>query len=157
MLRARLVWNDLRLAIDLLERETDPNRFRVFLAASLALVRSVGSVLHKIDEETTTLGPAIKSAYGQWKQDRKQHQIFWEFIKSERDRVLKEYEWNFDPQPVVVVLAGKTKKPVDVSTLSDNIYCPIAEGPFAGEDIRDVLADAVEWWDTQLKLIENSP
>ena len=41
-------------------------------------------------------------------------------------------------------------------TLDDNLFCPIADGPYAGEDCRDVLEEAIAWWDTQLALIEES-
>ena len=155
MLKARLVWKDLKLAHQLLEQETDPDRFRIFLVAALALVRAIGHVLKNADGQAQ-LKPAVESAYKQWKDEPEKHKIFWEFIEQERNRVLKEYELNFDSNPVVAVFAGKSKELVDLSTLSDNFYCPIAEGPFAGDDIRDVLEDAITWWDAELTQIERS-
>ena len=44
---ARTVLDDCRLALQLLEEETDPQRWRIHWVAALALVRAVGHVLDR--------------------------------------------------------------------------------------------------------------
>lgn len=50
---------------------------------------------------------------------------------------------------VLDVLAGDERH-----TLDENLFCPITEGTFAGEDCRDTLELAIEWWDRQLRDID---
>jgi hypothetical protein len=38
--------------------------------------------------------------------------------------------------------------------LDKNLFCPITDGTFAGEDCRDILKDAIDWWEEQLQTIE---
>ena len=47
--RARIVLEDCRLALQLLEEETDLRRWRLHWVAAVALVRAVGHVLEKVD------------------------------------------------------------------------------------------------------------
>ena len=87
-----------------------------------------------------------------WKAEPEAHQVFFEFIEDERNSVLKEYEFGFMSGPVdVLVLPGGSS-----ATLADNLFCPLSDGRFAGEDCRDVLALAINWWQTQLGLIDRA-
>ncbi len=123
---------------------------RVLWVAAVALARAVGHVLQKIDgKQSTALNKAVEAAYASWKADRSANSIFWGFIEEERNQVLKQYEIGFFAGPVKVVGDG------EMFTLDDHLFCPIQVGEFAGEDCRDILAYAIEWWKRQLAEIEH--
>lgn len=150
MLKARSVLADCKHALDLLQEESHPDTFRVLWVAGIALARAVGHVLQKVDgEQDDATKKVVASAYASWKADKPGNAIFWEFIEEERNQVLKQYEIGFLPGPVNVLAGG------DVHTLDDHLFCPITDGAFAGEDCRDVLERAVEWWERQLAEIES--
>jgi hypothetical protein len=147
--RARAVLEDCRHAVELLQTETERRTFRVLWVAGIALARAVGHVLQKVDAaEDPVLAAAVATAFQSWKAKRAENAIFWEFIEAERNLVLKQYEVNFCEGPVDIVVGG------ELATLDECLFCPIAEGLFAGEDCRDVLEDAIAWWETQLELID---
>ncbi|MDV0439228.1 hypothetical protein [Xanthomonas sacchari] len=150
---ARKVLGDLEAAHQFLELESDALRFRITWVAAMALCRSVGHVLDKVDSRTSPgLSIAIKQAWASWHDDREQHKIFHNFIESERNAVLKEYEVGFmSGRAAFVVIPGMT-----MTTLPDELFCPLAAGPYEGEDCRDVLAMAIGWWQVQLREIEHA-
>jgi hypothetical protein len=151
-LTARTVLCDCKSAHALLEDESDAIRFRLFWVAGVALLRAVGHVLRKVDSERS---PAVKfqveRAYSDWKRDRDAHAIFWEFIEHERNNILKEYEIGLVAGPVEVLVQPN----VEIFSLGENLFCPIAKGRYAGEDGRDLMTDAITWWERQLNTIEN--
>jgi hypothetical protein len=151
-LTARTVLNDCKNAHALLEDESDKIRFRLFWVAGVALLRAVGHVLQKVDAERS---PALKAeigrAYAEWKRDREANAMFWEFIEEERNNLLKEYEIGFLAGPINVLVQPNAGS----FSLDENLFCPIAEGPYAGEDGRVVMANAITWWEQQLNAIEN--
>lgn len=149
-LTAQLVLADCRHVLDLLEKESQPQTFRVLWVAGVALARAVGHVLQKVDaRQGDVVKKAVQVAYDSWRVDRLGNAIFWEFIEQERNQVLKQYEMGFLPGPIEVG-AGS-----DAFTLDEHMFCPIADGAFAGADCRDVLAQAIEWWSLQLSEIES--
>ena len=151
MQKARDVLADCKHALDLLQEESQPETFRVLWAAGVALARAVGHVLQKVDgEQNDAMKRAVAAAYASWKADKPGNAIFWEFIEEERNQVLKRYEIGFFAGPVDVVAGG------EVHTLDDHLFCPITDGAFAGEDCRDVLEQAIEWWKRQLAEIESA-
>ena len=75
----------------------------------------------------------MEKAYASWKSDRQSNAIFWDFIEEERNQVLKQYEIGFFAGPVDIVADGQAY------TIGEHLFCPITDGPFAGEDCRDIL------------------
>jgi len=149
VLKARRVLDDCRHALTLLQNEVQADTFRVLWVAGVGLARAVGHVLQKIDaEQNDAVKRAVASAYTAWKADKADNAIFWEFIEEERNRVLKQYEAGFFSGPVDV-LAGD-----EMHTLGENLFCPIIDGRFAGEDCRDILEQAIEWWTRKISEIE---
>jgi hypothetical protein len=148
---ARKVLTDCKNAHTFLEEETDATRFRILWVAGVALLRTVGHVLHKVD---STRGPALKTAidhaYQDWKRNTEANAVFWDFIEQERNNLLKEYRIGFLSGPVDVVVQPDGA----VFSLGENLFCPIADGRYAGEDCRDVLAEGIAWWERQLDAIE---
>jgi len=146
---ARRVLADCKHALDLLQGESQPASFRVLWVAGIALARAVGHVLRKVDgKQEDAVGAAIKSAYESWQTDRSGNAIFWNFIQEERNQVLKQYEIGFFAGPVDVVAGG------EIHTLDDHLFCPMTDGSYAGEDCRDILEQAIQWWEQQLAAIE---
>ena len=149
VLKARNVLADCRNALDLLEEETRPEVFRLYWVAGIALARAVGHVLRKVDgEHDATIKRAVALAYTVWQADKQANAIFWDFIEQERNQILKEYEVGFLAVPIDVVAGG------ELHTLDEHLFCPMADGAFAGEDCRDILEQAITWWESQLNTIE---
>ena len=90
----------------------------------------------------------VNTKYSTWKREKEANSIFWQFIDDERNRVLKEYSQGFLAGPVAVLAEGEKFE------LDDHLYSPLTDGLFVGEDCRDVLGQAIEWWELQLADIE---
>lgn len=149
---ARKVLRDLRHAHELLEGEDDTTRFRVLWVAAISLSRAVGHVLKKVDYgRSVKLSSEIDKAYSRWKSEPESNQIFYEFIDNERNSVLKEYEFGYLSGSTNIVVAVDGQEP-ELESL--DLLCHLSEGIYAGEDCRDILLDAIEWWEIQLKEIE---
>jgi hypothetical protein len=150
---ARKVLSDLEYAHKLLEAERDARRFRIIYVAAMTLSRAIGHVLDKIDSrKSPELKREIENAYRLWKKYPDQHKIFHLFIEDERNSILKEYEIGFmsgraafDAQP------GKTSY-----SATDELFCPLIQPPYEGEDCREVLAIAISWWHIQLDEIDKA-
>ncbi|MCG7571609.1 hypothetical protein MHM89_17055 [Pseudoalteromonas sp. CNC9-20] len=148
---ARKALDDLKVAHHLLEIEEDQVKFRVLWVSAIALSRAVGHVLHKIDGPSSiALENAISAAYSTWKQQNEGNEIFKNFIEDERNSVLKEYEFGFLSASVELAVLPCNS----IFELSKNLFCPINQGPYEGEDCRDVLALAINWWEEKLTEIE---
>lgn len=144
------VLDDSELALNLLEEEADPQRFRLYWLAAVSALRSVGHVLQKVD--TSTSGAhrcAIDSAYIRWKQDKQTHRIFWLFIQDERNSVLKNADASVYPISQVLSHDAFSESEVDF-----DIYAPMLRGPWEGEDCRDVIREAISWWRSELSLVK---
>jgi hypothetical protein len=150
-LTARAPLRDAQWAVQRLEATDDATEFRVLWAATAALLRTVGHVLDKVDGEAS---PALRTAVDTWwrevKRNRDSNPIFWQFIEQERNNVLKEYRLGYVEGDVTIAADGQTY------TLESPIYKPLASPFFNFEDARDIAVDAIEWWDRQLRSIENS-
>lgn len=163
--RARLVLEDCRLALQLLEDETDLRKWRLHWVAAIALIRAVGHVLDKVDGKSPAIRMASRAAYKRWTGDAREHEIFREFIEKERNIILKEYDFNLHPGEEVQVAIPVTLQRVSdgmiveaatVFPLNENIYRPLMDGCREGEDARDVLSEAIEWWEGELAAIDRS-
>jgi hypothetical protein len=163
--KARQVLDDCKLALEFLEQSPNDQFWRVHWFAAVALVRTVGDVLHKVDAYDSKLAEPISDAYTTWKNDRETHSIFWDFIKHERDNLVHQYESDVHPSErislafsldLVSTVDGKPLNIKDVAKLDENIYRPMIDGPWEGNDARDVLQEAIDWWEEQLTQIESS-
>jgi hypothetical protein len=159
---ARQVLADCYVALRFLEEETDLQKWRVHWAGAVALTRAVGSVLHKVDARDPNVKIAADAAYARWKHGE-QDRIFREFIKAERDNILKEYNFGSHPlEKVDVALVSTVRHPetgelrqiAQIIPIGDNIYRPLLDGYWEGDDARDVLEEALQWWTRQLDAID---
>ena len=157
--QAREVLADCELVLTMLEDETDLHRWRINWVAGLALIRAVGNVMESSPDALTA--KASDEAHARWKSEAPEHEIFREFIRKERNNVLKQYSFSLDPreQIAVAVVQGKTqarhgrKENYTVYELDENLFRP-TYGYREGEDARDVFADAILWWKREIHGIE---
>ena len=109
-----------------------------------------GARFGKVDaKKDTRLAIIVRDKYEAWKRDKPSYPIFWEFIEDERNRILKEYDYGFLAGSIEVTTGN------ELFVVDANLFKPLADGRFAGEDCRDILRDAIAWWDLQLAEINN--
>ncbi|NLA82883.1 MAG: hypothetical protein GX849_08715 [Clostridiaceae bacterium] len=159
-MRAMLLLKDAKISLDMLEKEDDENRFRIIWLASIVILRSIGHVLAKVDADSDPKHKDVIEAWWKSIHDKKdgENAIFHKFIESERNSIVKEYEINFQDN------AQLTFGLFDQADMSNtvgmeefqNLYHPVMDGPYSGEDVRDVLGEAISWWEKQLCIIEAS-
>jgi hypothetical protein len=79
--------------------------------------------------------------------------IFRDFIEQERNNVVKEYEFGayqgvrHSGHPPYGVMVGVANRPHPIYPMSPG-------GPYAGRDQRDLVREAIDWWEKQLDEIE---
>ncbi|WP_417816105.1 hypothetical protein [Thalassospira alkalitolerans] len=168
--QARQVLQDCYYALNLLENEVDENLWRIHWAGALALLRAVGNVLKEVDGKTNPqIASTEKAQFEKWKQNSDDSEMFFKFIKKDRDLLLKEYEFNVHPLNTSSILItanlrdqnGNIVEHNEVHELDENIYRPILSGPKEGDDARDAYKEALEWWEHQLdeidRIVSNQP
>lgn len=163
---ARRVLNDCRIALNLLESDQEDEHWRIHWAAAVALIRAVGHVLQKVDgARSNVASEAIALAYKSWKTGSERHEIFTEFIERERNNLLKEYRTDVHPfteaslaveMNVIRKSDGEPFVVREVLIIGENIYRPMLDGLYEGNDARDVLEMAIEWWECELDQIDKS-
>ncbi|PKQ06148.1 MAG: hypothetical protein CVT72_07490 [Alphaproteobacteria bacterium HGW-Alphaproteobacteria-11] len=161
---ARQVLEDCAVALQLLEEEQDLQRWRILWAGAVSLLRAVGSVLKKVDARDDPLLTSVADKHhNEWKKEAAEHQIFREFIENERNNILKEYKFGIHPlEDVGVVIQLKFSPPGggepqylgQIFNLDENIYRPMLDNAWEGDDAREVYQEAIDWWRKQLDLID---
>lgn len=161
---AREVLSDVRLALDMLQSESDPDRWRVHWAGGVALLRAVGHVLLNVDQSADVdLARVADAAHRRWRSADPAHAVYREFILEERNNILKEYRSKVHPLdkvPVAIRLTlvnsdtGEVSYVDQVADLDENLFRPLVDGYGEGEDARDIFAEAIGWWDRELTAIE---
>ena len=145
------VLKDCELALEMLQKENSFDQFRIIWVAAIAQIRAVGHVLHKVDgERDPKLKVIIEEIFIEWKNNKVNNAIFWDFIENERNSVLKQYEFGFLFGPLGVIAPTEE----EVMELDEGLFCPILDGRYEGEDCRDILDEAIKWWKIQLNRIE---
>lgn len=119
-------------------------RIRRSWVACVTLLRAVGHVLHNVDgARSEWIGEAVSTEYHRIGKERLGNLIFWEFIRAERNLVVKEYESSIlerVPDP------GYPRK-VQTKIMNLLIGTDFFEPP-------DVLFAALQWWEGYLERVE---
>lgn len=153
-MKANEILEDVKLAFDLLETEENEHKFKFYWIACVTLLRAIGHVLKKVDSDDKKAAPAISSWWTNLCADKASHRIFWEFIEKERNFILKEYEFHYEPN---VILGIENLSDGTMSLFQpDGLYIPISSGHYEGEDCRDIIKEAINWWETQLNIIDSN-
>jgi len=143
-LRARLVLDDCRGAVTDLHDGLQGGDWRRRWVTAVTLLRAVEHVLRKVDTRgDPKLRKAINDRWDQLLASKPHPPIFWEFIVEERNLILKEYE----------VRAGQGAT-VNLGTGTVINHYLINDGPFKGREQREVLREAIAWWESYLAGVE---
>jgi hypothetical protein len=107
--------------------------WKISWVAGLALLRTIGHVLGKVDSLTSSKhAEAIKEAWERWRKNKEENWILWDFIEQERNNILKTYEFG-----VEIDDEGLVHKD-------------------SGLDGIRLFREAVYWWRHQLEELERS-
>lgn len=156
---ARDVFEDCKVAASQLRDGVQGREWRISWVTTVALLRAVGHVLRNVDAPTDTLLKRIVTEeWSKLSATKPEPAIFWQFIEDERNNILKEYRLsaglNITVRPGTVQLdlnTGEQRGEPGLPTLYDY---RMKSGPYAGIDQREVLRQALSWWDSYLSVIE---
>lgn len=156
-IEARRILSDCNLALEMLEGEDARDRWRVLWAGAVSLTRAVGHVLERVDgSRNAELLRLSNEAYARWRGEPK-HIIFAQFIKPERDLVLKEYKNTVEGGADVYGITFIDENGIEqIDYIDAVLYRPIMSGHYAGEDARDVLRAALDWWAQELDALDTA-
>jgi hypothetical protein len=141
---ARVVLEDCRGALADLKDGVQGSEWRRGYASAVALLRAVGHVLKNVDAKASAEARnAIDAELRALKEHKAEYPIFWQFIEGERNNILKEYRFAAG-QDVTVSLGG------DPTTYA----YPMKQGCFVGRDQREVIDEAIMFWEAHLKRVD---
>ncbi len=155
-MRATEMIDDAENALRMLEDCENEDDFRVLWIACVTILRSIGHVLGKVDHKDEHLATSIDTWWRALKAD-KTEVIFHEFIEKERNFSIKEYKFNYgEYSGWNLVFEDDNGKATffPEAGIPEGVYIPMVDGPYEGEDCRDIIKLAIEWWKQQLQKIE---
>ena len=158
---AREVLEDCRGALAELVDGVQGSQWRRRWIIAIVLLRAVGHVLDKIDGERS---PQYKAEISRWWENLKatepRPEIFWLFIDKERNTILKEYQTNAG-QGVTVHVSGielnlQTDELEVVPSKPSTYHYTMNAGHFEDRDQRELIREAIAWWERQLDEIDSA-
>lgn len=160
-LAARTVLEDCTQAAAQLTDGIQGSQWRIAYMASIALLRAV---YHVLENRDVAGDPRLRQAFKKWSEDllesKPKPEIYWEFIVSERNLMLKEYQSSAG-QGVTVpgvrfVLNMKTGEQKATTIGAIEYHYKMNDGVFMGRDHRDLIQEAISWWYEQLEKLEKA-
>jgi hypothetical protein len=158
---ARAVLSDCEAALGDLRSGATGLLWRTRWVSVVTLLRAVGHVLDKVDgRRDPKLKAVIASAYADLKSTQPEPSIYWQFIEQERNNVIKAYE--FGVQQNVTVRPGALWHDTRTGEWGSTESGPttyehlVRDGPFAGQDPRDVVEQAIRWWHEYLDALDRA-
>ncbi|KGF69687.1 hypothetical protein LL06_09730 [Hoeflea sp. BAL378] len=119
---------------DIVDGDDELPEWRLHWVSGLALLRTVGHVLAKVDALASPAhATAVDGLWATLKADRPSSAIFWSFIEEERNNLLKTYTFG-----------------AKLSSDEDGYFIEFADG----QDAFQLFREAVYWWRHQLELLE---
>jgi hypothetical protein len=119
---------------------------RLRWVAVITLLRAVGHALDSVDvRRSPAMKEAAKAAWTRWRQNPFHHLIFHEFIKRERDVVLKEYRFTTGRMAV-----GEGVKAI--GSIGPSTVLVIGDRPYSALEAVDA---ALAWWEAEISQIEH--
>lgn len=127
----------------------------------VALLRSVGHVLDKIDgEQSVEWRRAVDEAWNRCKQTKPEPRILWEFIEAERNNVLKAYEvgarLNITVRPGPAVLSFSDSIARHQKSDATSYEAFLKSGFYGGRDAIAVCREAIDFWELYLNEVETA-
>jgi hypothetical protein len=155
---ARKALDDARAAHALLRQDKkDSKSWRPHWVACLALLRAVGHVLKNADGTTDD---KHKQVIALWWKDinaaKAANSIFFNFVEAERNNVLKEYQFGVVPEPNYIVTEDGRRIVTEdgKAIVTEGDYFKLSVEGYEGQEGRDVIREALDWWTAQLATIE---
>ncbi|WDR02485.1 hypothetical protein PSQ19_18125 [Devosia algicola] len=119
---------------DIVDRNEELPEWRLHWISGIALLRTIGHVLAKVDSQYSLTHAAIVAGF--WatlKADRQSSDIFWNFIEEERNNILKTYTFG-----------------AKLSRSENGYFIEFADG----QDAFQLFREALYWWRYHLELLE---
>jgi hypothetical protein len=127
--------------------------WKVTWIGTCTLLRSAVD-LFQIDAESRIndkIRVEIRAEWESIKQNDKQHPIFWQFLKKERDRMIHYYQWAAQevwmkedgtkrPAPTLLEIEPKDAKPILI----------MKDGPYKDHNSLDLLKESAEWVEARI-------
>lgn len=157
--KAKIVLEDCRNALGDLYDEPNGMKWRVIWVGTITLLRAVGHVLENEDSKVSEeMAKAINEAWESWKKDLEKNKIFFEFIKLDRDLILKEYRFRAGVGVTInvptAVLNSKFEQIGQLGEGKVEYDYEITDGPFKDKDQRELVEEAIGWWKERLDEID---
>ena len=115
--------------------DDEHTEWRIHWFAGVAILRTIGHVLHNVDASTSFRHRTLLGAiWNDWHEDKDDNWIFFDFIERERNNVLKEFSFG-----------------ANLPTEEDGRLLAYGNTEF---DAIELFAEAVYWWRRQLQEIE---
>jgi hypothetical protein len=116
--------------------DEEHSEWRLYWVAGIALLRTIGHVLAKADAICSPRHRSeIDRLWQQWRSDRVDSSIFWDFIEKERNNLLKTYSFG-----------------ARLMRDGDGYYVQFEDG----DDAFQLYRQAVYWWRHQLMALEDA-
>ena len=128
-------------------------------AGLVTLLRTIGQVLDKVDGKASAEAErVIKETFDQTKRTKPKPRIFWEFIKTERDNVVKQYELGVRMNTILRPGTGRlnlsTGKEKWTRGRKARFQAYMHSGAFRGRDALRLCRDAIAFWRRYLDRID---
>lgn len=155
---ARIVLEDCKTLAEYFRDDAVYLGHRFKWITMLVLLRTVGHVLEKADaSESPEAEEAIEQAWADLKNTRPEPRIFWEFIEEGRNNIVKEYKLGIETRvrlDFVLLNPGVDPESVPSKSGSGKVEYIVKFGPFAGRPQKEVILEAIEWWESYLDRID---
>jgi len=162
-MKAREVLRDCEYTRKRLQDAIEKNNLndaKVFWFSSLAMLRSIGHVLHNVDakEQGGYFGDILEENFKRWKKDP----VFANFIEKERNNILKEYASSLSEQKNLEEFCLVTESGERLVTESEDAIVGTTtvttlikgDGMYSGISPVDALDKALRWWEKNLSEFE---
>lgn len=117
------------------DADDENTEWRLFWVAGIALLRTIGHVLAKVDASNSSKHKQeIDRAWADWKTNASDNAIFWDFIEKERNSLLKTYQFG-----------------ANLAQDDNGWFVQFSNG----DDAFQLFREAVYWWRHQLRLLED--
>jgi hypothetical protein len=149
---ARRVLADCHVALEMLQAEEHPERWRVTWVSMLTLLRGVGNVLLTVDCKTIEQKQVCEQFFRAWHTDA-EHAVFQQFIMNGRSVALHDYAPDLDntdgPGFSFEDVARDEEIKFQFDEFDPSVHKVKSEYR-KGTDAREIARDAIDWWEVQL-------
>lgn len=149
---ARRVLADCHIALEMLETEEHPERWRVTWVSMLTLLRGVGNVLLTVDCKSIEQKQVCDHFFRSWHSDP-EHAVFQQFIMNGRSVALHDYAPDLDTPEGSSFSFEDVASDDEIKFQFDDFDPSVHKVKSEyrqGSDAREIARDAIEWWEAQL-------